>query len=114
MNGKHFEGAWRITDTEVWSVEAINMVGSANITFDEDDMGSFEFIAVVGFMDCRFSEREGKPFVEFSWQGRDDNDDANGRGWATIHDNRKMTGHIYFHCGEDSSFNAQPFFAPDP
>lgn len=104
---KQFEGAWQITSMDVWSAEAINMLGSANITFDDDEMGSFEFIAVVGFTDCRFSERDGKPFAEFSWQGRDDRDETCGRGWATIENNGKMCGHIFIHCGEDSAFNAQ-------
>ena len=45
----------------------MNLLGPANMTFDDDALGSFEFGAVVGFIDCRFSERDGKPFVEFSW-----------------------------------------------
>ena len=106
-NGKQFVGAWHITDMEVWDTDAINLLGRANITFDDDEMGSFEFIAVVGFTDCRYSQRDGRPFVEFSWQGRDDSDDACGRGWATIEDNGKMRGRIFIHCGDDSAFNAQ-------
>ena len=74
--------------------------------FDEDYMGSFLFIAVRGFMDCRYSQHEEKPLVEFSWQGRDERDDAVGRGWAIIGDDGSINGHIYIHCGEDSSFKA--------
>lgn len=91
----------------VWSRDAINLIGQANIIFDDDDMGSFLFIAVRGFMDCRYSKRDRKPFVEFSWQGRDERDETNGRGWATIDPNGQMTGHIFMHCGEDSSFSAE-------
>ena len=106
--GKKFEGVWHILEMDVWSVDSINLLGQANITFDDDEMGSFKFIAVVGFMDCRFSERNGKPFVEFSWQGRDERDDVCGRGWASIKDDGKMIGHIFIHCGEDSAFAAKP------
>ncbi len=104
---KQFEGAWRITDMEVWDTDAINLLGYANIAFDDNEMGSFQFIAVVGFTDCRFSERDGKPCVEFSWQGHDDSDDTCGRGWAIIKDDGKMHGRIFIHCGDDSTFNAK-------
>lgn len=40
------------------------------------------FIAVDGWMDCRFGKRDGQPLVEFSWQGSDEADEAMGRGWA--------------------------------
>jgi hypothetical protein len=106
QNSKQFIGEWHITQMEKWNDEAINLVSQANIIFDDDDMGSFLFIAVRGFMDCRCSQREGKPFVEFSWQGRDERDEVNGRGWATINEDGVMNGHIYIHCGEDSSFCA--------
>ncbi len=66
-----------------------------------------DFMAVVGFTDCRFSERDGKPCVEFSWQGHDDSDDTCGRGWAIIKDDGKMHGRIFIHCGDDSTFNAK-------
>ena len=107
MNGKPFEGAWRIVEMEGWDDESLNLLGHANITFDDDGMGSFQFVAVVGFTDCRFSVRDKKPLVDFSWQGHDDSDDACGRGWATIEDDGKLLGHIFIHCGEDSTFNAQ-------
>ena len=64
-----------------------------NITFDDDGLGSFQFIAVVGFIDCQFSERDGHPLVEFSWQGHDDNDDACGRGWGIIANSIDECGH---------------------
>ena len=84
MNDKRFEGVWRIEEMEVWGDHSLNLLGPANITFDDDGLGSSQFIAVVGFIDSRFSERDGRPLVEFSWQGHDDNDDACVRGWAMI------------------------------
>jgi hypothetical protein len=35
-------------------------------------------------MDCRFAERDGKALVEFSWLGKDEMDDASGRGWGVM------------------------------
>ena len=108
MNRKQnpFIGEWHITQMDKWDKKAINLVSQANIIFNDDDMGSFLFIAVRGFMDCRFSQRDGKPFVEFSWQGRDERDEALGRGWAMIAEDGSMNGHIFIHCSEDSSFKA--------
>jgi hypothetical protein len=104
---KQFLGTWFIEEMEVWDKDAIDLLGPANIAFDDDELGSFQFIAVVGFTDCRFSEREGKPFVEFSWQGNDDSDEACGRGWAEISDDGKLRGRIFIHCGDDSAFTAK-------
>ena len=101
-----FEGAWNIKEMEKWDQRAINLVSQAEISFDYDGTGDFIFIAVKGFTDCRYSENKGKPFVEFSWQGRDERDDANGRGWAIINGQNELEGHIFIHCGEDSSFKA--------
>jgi len=103
---KFFEGEWHITEMAKWDQKAINLISQANIIFDHDQMGSFLFIAVRGFMDCRYSQCDGRPLVEFSWQGRDERDDTNGRGWAIIGDDGSMKGHIFIHSGEDSSFCA--------
>jgi hypothetical protein len=101
-----FIGSWRITDTEVWDRESIDLSGPAYIKFDRNGMGEFAFIAVRGSMDCRFSQRDGKPLAEFSWLGSDELDDASGRGWAVVEDDGKLSGRVYFHLGEDSAFSA--------
>jgi len=44
--------------------------------------GRFGFIAVEGYLDCRDTEPDGRPGVEFTWEGSDDGDPASGRGWA--------------------------------
>ena len=35
-------------------------------------------------MDCREVERDGRPGMEFSWEGNDESDPASGRGWAVL------------------------------
>ena len=103
---ERFKGFWRFEEMELWDEDFMNLLGPANITFDDDALGSFEFGAVVGFIDCRFSERDGKPFVEFSWQGKNDTDDDSGRGWGMITDEGNLHGRIFFHCSDDSAFTA--------
>ena len=38
-------------------------------TIDKRGQGEFVFGTVNGWLDCRLTEREGLPFVEFSWEG---------------------------------------------
>ena len=53
------------------------------------------------------TDRDGRPGVEFSWQGSDEGDDVSGRGWAALNPDGKLEGHIYFHLGDDSAFRAE-------
>ncbi len=43
---KRIEGAWRIEEMEVWDDNDLDLLGPANITFDDDGLGSFQFVAV--------------------------------------------------------------------
>ncbi len=103
---KRFSGDWRIEEMEVWGGDDLDLLGPANITFDDDGFGSFQFVAVVGFIDCEFSERGGKPLVEFSWQGHDDSSDACGRGWGIIESVGNLRGRIFIHYADDRGFTA--------
>jgi hypothetical protein len=101
-----FTGTWRITGMVQWDQEAYDLMGPAFFRFDRGGTGHFRFIAVEGQMDCRYSKREGCPFVEFTWEGNDECDRASGRGWARIEQDDTLLGHIFFHLGDDSSFTA--------
>ena len=101
-----FAGTWRIVEMELWDRDAFDLVGPAHFTFGQDAGGNFQFIAVEGQMDCRFSEKEGKPRVDFTWEGNDECDPASGRGWAVL-DGDAITGRISFHGGDDSAFTAR-------
>jgi hypothetical protein len=70
-------------------------VAPAFIEFAEDgSSGSFGFIAVQGEMDCREVERDGRPGVEFSWEGNDECDPASGRGWAVLEEDGSLCGRM--------------------
>jgi len=101
-----FAGTWRIVEMELWAPKAFDLLGPAHFTIDADGSGFFRFIAVEGGMDCRFRERDGRPLVEFSWTGFDENDPASGRGWAVL-DGEAMRGRIFLHAGDDSAFVAR-------
>ena len=48
----------------------------------------------------------GKPAVEFSWDGNDEMDPAQGRGWAVL-DGDRLKGMIFFHQGDESEFRGR-------
>jgi hypothetical protein len=85
-----FLGKWRIVEMEKWDRTYLDLLGQAHITFgpledgDHAESGTFAFGTVNGWLDCRYSLRDGKAVAEFSWEGRSDRDDAFGRGWVIL------------------------------
>jgi hypothetical protein len=59
-------------------------------------------------------ERDGRPCVEFSWEGNDECDPASGRGWAVLEEDGSLRGRIFFHLGDDSGFTAVREGRPRP
>ncbi len=78
----------------------------AYIQFDDRDGGEFHFGLVRGTMDCRLTTRDGQEAVEWTWDGNDEMDAAQGRGWAVVKDD-ELHGMIFFHGGDDSEFVAK-------
>ena len=99
-------GKWRIEEMDLWDRDALDLVEPAFIEFRQDNTGSFGFIVVKGWMDCRKTDIDDQPAVEFTWDGNDECDHACGRGWAALRSDGSLHGHIYFHMGEDSEFQA--------
>ncbi|MBX3159202.1 MAG: hypothetical protein KF773_24755 [Deltaproteobacteria bacterium] len=101
-----FSGTWRITETELWDTDALDMMQPAFIRFDDEMVGSFGMIVISAEIDCRFGVRDGKPLVEFTFSGDDDGHPCTGRGWGVIDADGKLRGRIYIHLGDDSEFVA--------
>jgi hypothetical protein len=74
--------------------EAIDLLGPGYIQFGTDPTGHFRFIAVEGWMDCQSGRHDGRPCVEFTWEGNDESDPASGRGWAALEEDGSLRGHI--------------------
>lgn len=104
-----FVGKWRITAMDQWAPEDLDLVVPAYLQLDAAGLGEFHFLAVQGELDCRYSERAGRPLVEFSWEGEDEGDSRCGRGWAMLTGDGSLEGHFYFHRGDDSAFTAVRF-----
>jgi hypothetical protein len=90
-----------------WDTDAIDLVEPGFIEFSTGGKGQFGFIAVRGWLDSRPVERDGRPAVEFTWEGVDEGDQVSGRGWAVLVDDETIEGHLFFHLGDDSTFRAE-------
>lgn len=91
---------------EVWDTDYIDLEVPGHITFNATSMGTFQFGGVKGWLDCRWVELDGKPGVEFSWEGEDDGDSKCGRGWAALEVDGTLKGLFFIHRGDDSEFTA--------
>jgi hypothetical protein len=56
-------------------------------------------------MDCQFTQRDGLPAIEFTWDGNDESEHVFGRGWAVLNGDQ-LKGMIFFHLGDESGFTA--------
>jgi hypothetical protein len=97
-------GRWRIVWMEGWGQDFVDAEVEGFFEFDRDG-GEFQFGYVHGDIDYREVERGGKPGVEFTWDGNDEMDPAQGRGWAVL-DGDEVEGRIFFHRGDESAFRA--------
>jgi hypothetical protein len=101
-----FKGRWRITWMEQWDQDFVDEESVGFFEFDDKGGGDFHFGYVQGFMDCRLTTRDGKPAVEWTWEGNDEMESAQGRGWAVI-DGKELKGMLFFHQGDESEFTAK-------
>ncbi len=101
-----FEGRWHIVSMTEWDEDFINAEVQGFFEFDAEGGGQFQFGYVQGDMDCRLTTRDGKPAVEWTWEGNDEMDPAEGRGWAVL-EGDELHGMIFFHEGDDSGFVAK-------
>lgn len=101
-------GKWRIVSMTEWDEDYLDEEVEAYIDFGSNGLGSFQFGYVQGDIDYRTTERDGKPVVEFSWEGGDaaDGTPLTGRGWA-VPDGGKLSGMFFIHRGDESGFEAR-------
>jgi len=101
-----FLGRWRIAATDAWSVADLDDVSPAHVTFRAGRQGEMELLVIEADVDYRVGRREGRPFIEFSWEGTDDGQPISGRAWAFL-EKRKLRGRLYIHGGDEATFVAK-------
>ena len=103
---KEYIGTWRITEMDQWDMDYIDMESPSRIVIDKKGQGEIHFGAVDVEIDCRLELHGGGARLGFSFEGNDEGDPVSGRGWA-LADGEEMTGHLFFHLGDDSGFKAK-------
>jgi len=101
-------GNFRITHMDEWDQDFVDIEVPGFIRFDADDTGEFHFGCVHGEMTVEQTDRNGKPAVEWTWEGNDEMDEASGRGWAVLQEDGSLKGKLFFHSGDSSGFTALP------
>lgn len=101
-----FVGEWRITATELWDLEDLDLVTQATLSFEGNGGGQFTLIAIEARLDYRVVTRDGRPGIEFSFHGFHEGDGVMGRGWAVLKGD-DLEGRLFFHQGDESSFLAR-------
>ena len=91
---------------EQWDQDYVDEEVEGYFDFDAKNSGSFQFALVRGEIDYRLGTKDGNSAIEFSWEGNDEMDSVQGRGWA-IADGDELTGTIFFHQGDESEFKAK-------
>ena len=108
-----FAGRWRIIWMELWDQEFVNEEVEGSFEFEPGRNGSFQFGYVRGQVDYRLSMCDGQPRLEFSFDGYDEMDPTQGRGWAII-DGSQIDGMLFFHQGDESKFKAERLASRKP
>ncbi len=101
-----FQGRWVIENMDQWDVDEETEDLQPFIEFERSDTGQFQFAFINGQMDCRLTQRDEQPAIEFTWDGNDETEHVFGRGWAMI-EGDELCGMIFFHLGDESGFTAQ-------
>lgn len=100
-------GTWRITSMDQWGQADVEEMGPALLEIKPDCHGEINFLCVNAGLDCAPTMRDGRPALEFSWEGFDDCDARCGRGWVRLGENPDtLEGMFCFHMGDRSGFKA--------
>ena len=94
-------GRWLIESMDQWDRDFIDAQVRGCFEFDARDSGVFQFGYVQGEIDYRLGKRDVKPAVEFTWDGHDEMEPAQGRGWMTL-DGDELKGMLFIHLGDES------------
>lgn len=98
-------GRWRITRTDLWGEDDLDLLGRAEIVVGREGIGSIQVGALQAELDYRVDGNARLPRADFSWSGVDEMDPVSGRGWAEV-EGGFMKGKLFIHMGDDVEFSA--------
>jgi hypothetical protein len=101
-----YEGTWHIIEMDLWDEDYFNMEVQAFICIESNGIGNFQFGLVSGEIDGEIVKAGNAERFDFTWDGQDENDPAQGSGWLKLSGTNKLKGSIKFHLGDRSGFIA--------
>ncbi len=104
---KRFEGKWNIVEMSNWDEDYFNMEVRAYIRIEKGGTGEFQFGLVSGALSGDFENTQNGAIFDFTWDGRDECDLANGDGWMETQDGKTAEGEFRIHQGDRSRFVAK-------
>ena len=104
-----FVGLWYIYDMEMWDEDYFDMEVKAYVEVQDNSNGDFQFGLVSGSFYGEVETIGDVTRLSFSWEGMDECDEVNGRGWIQLADGDpdEIEGMIDIMQGDRSRFNAK-------
>ena len=88
-------GKWRVVETPEY-----DMAGAGSYILFNEDGGEFALDCLTG----SFQGRCEGDAVEFTWEGNDEMEQANGHGWAALQHDGSLEGEICLENGDEILF----------
>jgi len=101
-------GWWRITKTDTWDDESLNILGPAMLSLTGYD-DRLRMHCLLAYVDSRAT----KTGVSFKWEGAWEYDQMSGSGSVILRKDGRLTGKIRIKGGAESSFSAERADEPD-
>ena len=103
MKRSDIVGLWEITEMELWDDGYLSLGPPPAIEFKKKQGGQFNFGLVQADIDYVIDTETDR--AEFTWDGVDEMDQVNGRGYFRCAAD-KGEGRIFTHLGDSSGFHA--------
>ena len=95
------KGTWKIVWMQMWDQKFVDCEGPGHVTFEDGGRGHFQF----GYVQGSFCWSAKDTYVDSSWEGSDEMDEARGDIYAEIEDG-ELRGTIELFDGDESEFRA--------
>lgn len=95
-------GSWRITESDLWDRDYLDLVGPATMTIRADGDGEIVFGAMQASLDVEYAGS----MVLFTWAGFDEMDKVSGSGSAELLDDGTVEIEFAYHLGDEAVLKA--------
>jgi len=96
-------GKWRITKSDLWDKDYLDLVEPAHAIFQDDGHGEIAFGAMNAGLDLEYA----KTMVFFTWEGFDEMDEVRGSGSAELNDDGTLSIEFAYHNGDEAELTAR-------